>query len=1085
MRFWAVAAILLFTSFIAVAHADTPAISVETDKTATTKTAEAPKPVIAKIKNILIANPDENLSVTVEGKALPESHVMRNQDGAVFVRAEPIFAALGDDFEYDAQGNALIVRRSQDGVVMELSTETGIVKADGKAIGKLRIFGEITSEAITLTPNAIAVLAGAKPKHDAVTGVLHFELDARLRVASGFQLYVNDQLLTLTGPQAKSVGPVLLLPLLPIAKQLGHFVQVNGDSTIVTVRRAQDSASFELDLTTGLVKQGGRPIGISKDVTYIDATNLLLPVSALETLTGTHIKVEAGTDRVDITLDDRLTGSIAPLARVDDTAAGEPFTLERLSFHTGLDTTNEMSATFRMKKFNGRLRYEIPDIPQESSELKPSWLSLDYRHLEGAYGTIGDYSANLRELDGVGIRRVRGASLVKEGEKGRWALAVGAPVSGSQAISEDQNRMTFDGLAAGARYADSKGWEAGVSLKQDGLTDDQMVVLSAISGHLGRKQNAKTTWDVSADIGHFKGPARVKTTDIRLSGSGRHQVNTHVDIDVSASYNGAEFLRNDLSFEALSKALVDDDGSTDDDSDGTTTTISAEGQSLPDAREAGLDQLTLTASAQYSAGRDIGILKHPGIAVRAQKSQTGFKTGKGNGGEVSSFGVTASTAIADTGANVTVDYTQYNQSFDLDPSKNETGTALSVRGFQRIDTERFKGTVRAQYSETARNDEAAKTRFDVSLSTQAWNIEGPKQTHLSIAPSLSSTWTQGSNITRGGVIASAHSGDLFGAKNRASASLGVLQAFGGDLNRDPDTFFTASFARQLQINKNLALSFTYRNDLKGDQRFGLHLDGRYDFNEARKYKATEDGRGVLKGRAFLDNNRDGIKQEDEPGVGGAILRVRGGGKKLALRTDGAGYFTVQNIREGIHEVQIDNRSLPLGYALADNTLTRATIRENFITDMWLPVVQRGQIRGFAFVDKDKSGAYEKGETRLEGARLRLVSASDEAKEFETVSTSFGQYAFDDLPAGDYVLSIVKTNAAGSKPGESMTVSLEGKGALMAKASIGAQANPIRRGWVTIEDVPDADLVAKAEGVPPDDPPDKEMEQNPAQDGPAP
>ena len=43
----------------------------------------------------------------------------------------PIFQSLGNDVEYDDVSKALIVRRSQDNVVMELYTDTGIVKADG------------------------------------------------------------------------------------------------------------------------------------------------------------------------------------------------------------------------------------------------------------------------------------------------------------------------------------------------------------------------------------------------------------------------------------------------------------------------------------------------------------------------------------------------------------------------------------------------------------------------------------------------------------------------------------------------------------------------------------------------------------------------------------------------------------------------------------------------------------------------------------------------------------------------------------------------------------------------------------------
>jgi len=261
-----------------------------------------------------------------------------------------------------------------------------------------------------------------------------------------------------------------------------------------------------MNLDTGLIRLRDNPIGISKDVAYIDPTNLLLPVSAIETLTGTHIDVGGGSNRIDITLDDRLKGAIKPTGSVDEAAKDTPFTPETLRFQLGPDTINTVEFEARAGRFNGRLRAEVPDLPDKGEELEPSWLSLDFAHVNGTTGSIGDYTADLRELDGVGLRRIRGVSVQKETEKGRWALAAGAPTVGARQISDDQSRLTFGGFAAGARYADKDGWEAGASYKTDNLSDDQMAVLSAISGRLGRKKDKKIQWDARVDAGYFQGP---------------------------------------------------------------------------------------------------------------------------------------------------------------------------------------------------------------------------------------------------------------------------------------------------------------------------------------------------------------------------------------------------------------------------------------------------------------------------------------------------------------------------------------------------------------------------------------------------
>jgi len=226
--------------------------------------------------------------------------------------------------------------------------------------------------------------------------------------------------------------------------------QVEGGSVVI-IRRAQDSAEFSLNLDTGLIMLRGNPIGLSKDVTYIDRTNLLLPVSAIETLTGTHVDSTGGSNRINITLDDRLSGAIKPTASVDDAAKNTPFTPESLNFSLGPDSINTIELNAHAGTFNGQLRYETQDLVTTKAELEPSWLALNFAHTSGATGTIGDYAADFRELDGVGLRRVRGLAVQKTTEKGRWAAVVGIPEDGVRQISSDQSRSTFDGLAAGVR----------------------------------------------------------------------------------------------------------------------------------------------------------------------------------------------------------------------------------------------------------------------------------------------------------------------------------------------------------------------------------------------------------------------------------------------------------------------------------------------------------------------------------------------------------------------------------------------------------------------------------------------------------
>jgi len=1007
----------------------TPIAGTPNSETPNAETSEAalaaPENKTPIVNTKLIAEVDSTIIVKLDGETLESTQVHRNEKGALYVNAMPIFESLNDEVRFDTDTKALIVRRSQDGVVMELFTDTGIVKQNGRALGRLRHFGEVSEDRFLLTANAIAVLSGAAGKFNAQTNEFNFKLDPRLKIATGFEIYVNEIPLGTLNPAPRSVGPVLLLPLLPIAKELGHNVQVIEGGSVVTIRRAQDSAEFSLNLDTGLIMLRGNPIGLSKNVTYIDRTNLLLPVSAIETLTGTHVASTGGSNRIDITLDERLAGAIKPTASVDEIAKKTPFTPESLNFSLGPDSLNTIEFNAHAGSFNGQLRYETQDLVTNTAELEPSWLSLNFAHTSGVTGSIGDYAADFRELDGVGLRRVRGVAVQKTTDKGRWAAVVGIPEDGVRQISNDQTRSNFGGVAAGVRYADRDGWEAGLSARQDSLTNDQAAVLEIISGRLGRVKDKKLQWSSEASLGVFNGPARESGVDARLGGNIRYDASQEVSLDLDAQYDGAEFLRSRLDREEVEDnitALTNPDA-----------VIEEEDQFIPDTRERGLDQLSLSANARYAPANDAGFLNNPAVSIRGNYSKIGTLKTSDEGSAITNVGISGASNIGQTGLSISADASYFTAKFDNE-RETESGRQFNVRAFKQFDDY----TLRAQYRNDKITGSDTQQALSVTASRRSFNVPLPKDANLSIAPSVSALWNGDSLTARGGVFANLNSGRILGDKTRVDASFGALQSVSGFNGSRTDKFLTVSVARRLRIGKNLALGLAYRNNLNGDQRVGLQLTGRYEFNEKRRYRKTEDNRGVLKGRAFLDENRDGVKQDDEPAMPRVLVKVKGTG--LALRTDNAGFFTIQNIREGIYELQVDARSLPLGFDLSEDVTTKATIADGHITDVPMPIVQRGQIRGFGFVDENDNGSYDAGEPRIEGAKLKLTStqgeqiAGGEVEAF-THTTSFGQYAFDDLAAGEYHVEVLPNKAAKITGGVSFTINIADQPNLMGRRNI--------------------------------------------------
>jgi len=1023
---WIISIIFMF--FCSSAWADETHQSVEATKTAT---VEIPDEDVAtkaetpdKIKTIntkIIAEIDSTVIVKLDGETLESTEVHRSDDGNLYVNAMPIFQHLGNDVEYDDISKALIVRRSQDNVVMELYTDTGIVKADGRTLGKLEHFGEVEPDHFILTPNAIAVLAGTAGTFDADSNEFHFKLDPRLKVATGFDIFVDDIPLGAVNPEPKSVGPVLLLPLRPIAEALGNSVHLTENGSVVEIRRVQDSVTMRLNLSTGLVSANDKPVGLSKDISYIDQTNLLLPVSALEALTGTNVDVEAGSDRINVRLDGRLAGSIAPMSSVDEVTKNAPFTPESLRFQVSPDTGVGVQFDAHAGRVNGRLRYELQDLPSNANELRPNWLSVDFAHTSGVTGSIGDYSANLRELDPVNTRRIVGVAGRHVTKSGRWAFAGGAPLTGAKEISANQNRNEFGGLVAGVRYADADGWEAGLAAAHDNLSKDQRIVLEAISGRLGRKSDKKIQWNADAAIGAFNGPERESSVDLRIDGDFRYAVSKEVGFNLSADYTGAEFLRSNLAAEEQAEDIaqvVDPDVIFDDP------------DTPPDIRRKGSDEGAITATLGYSPHRDFGFIKSPTASVTGVYQKTGILKSGITQLEQTSLSAAVTATLGETGINVSGSTSVFDSTSQTSNQNTEKidGSILNAQVFKQ-----FKDyTVRAQYGRAIRSDAEKRESASVTVSRSGYGFNLPKGSSLTVGPSLSGVWDGENWRARGGVNAGFRSGELFGKKNVVTAHLGILQSISTRGDARSDKFLTLSAARKLKIGKNMSLGLAYRNDLRGNHRLGLQLDGYFNFNPRRAIKKTEDGRGILKGQVFLDRNRDGIRQPAEVGIPRVIVRVKG--TSLALRSGADGFFTIQNVREGLYDVQIDARSLPIGYDLASDIQSRVTIAEGQITDIPLPIVQRGQIRGFAFEDNNGNGEYDRGETRVEGAKLQLTSEEGDL-DTELLTTSFGQYAFDDLPQGKYKVQILPLEKAGILGGEHYTVELGPESDLMARQNL--------------------------------------------------
>ena len=100
--------------------------------------------------------------------------------------------------------------------------------------------------------------------------------------------------------------------------------------------------------------------------------------------------------------------------------------------------------------------------------------------------------------------------------------------------------------------------------------------------------------------------------------------------------------------------------------------------------------------------------------------------------------------------------------------------------------------------------------------------------------------------------------------------------------------------------------------------------------------------------------------------------------------------------------------------VAENAQPRVTIGEGRRTDVDIPLILSGQIRGTVFIDENENGSVDPGERRLEGHWVKLFL--EEGGETRSIQTaSFGQYGFENVAPGRYRILVNISGAPVTMP----------------------------------------------------------------------
>lgn len=921
--------------------------------------AQAVEPVATPI--LLDAAPQraeaiEHIDILVEGAAL--SVRARNVGlETMEIEAGPIFDALRS--KYEARESILGYWRFQDGAVIGLDFSDGKVRANGAVLGKLPGFPVRDVADTWLSVNAISVLTGTIALQDEAE-IWTFELDERLKPQFDLDLWVNDTPVTApVGQEPRTIGPVLLVPLRPIVEALGHILVEDDVAGTITVTRIHDTAEIMLELATGLVTINGVQSGVTPDVSYVEPGTLMMPFSAVETLTGSHVKLVPGTSRVDVTLDDRLSSLALPGEKVVDEAEETGFTPEKLDYHISDRGPVKLGLTSRFGGYNTDATLETAGGIDNPAGYVPRWASVDVQALDGWRATIGDYNGGFREMSGTGVSRIRGVAYrQKKGDDTIMAIAAGVPVSGTREIAENVSVPTFSGAAAGVRFIAMDGQqEWGVSAVVSGTGNSGRVVLG------GRKQmlieapgdRGLESAYLSGEIGGFTNNGNA-VLDLRGRAEARYKYSPQTTVHAVGSFEGGQFRTGGLDEAPGPKGASDAV---------TSGSLALDWHSAKDWESIRNLSAGVRSSVSYLDGDQTSLTTSLNGAVSAKLGQVGPNVSVSAG--VSNF----------TQAAV-----------------SEVQSSFAVRAVQTFEW----GGINGSYTQSASSGQSQK-RGIITASLPSWKKSFDKGVNASVGPSANLVWTPEGVETNFGASAVASSGHAFGDRFRVNGQLSTLASV------RPDAEATSVFGSMnavWRISKAANVNASYSSDFNGRNDFSISLRGSILINEPRKHTRPNEGAGILKGKVFFDRNRDGIRQEDEPGIPGVAIRV--GGTRLALHVNQQGGYTIQNVPTGLYSLKIDKRSLPLGLLITEENDPRATIGDGRVTTLDIPVIASGQVRGAVYVDGNENGELDVGEQRLEGQWVKLIPENGEEPS-SIQSVGFGQYSFESVMPGAYTLQV--------------------------------------------------------------------------------
>ena len=182
-----------------------------------------------------------------------------------------------------------------------------------------------------------------------------------------------------------------------------------------------------------------------------------------------------------------------------------------------------------------------------------------------------------------------------------------------------------------------------------------------------------------------------------------------------------------------------------------------------------------------------------------------------------------------------------------------------------------------------------------------------------------------------------------------------------------------------------------------------------------------------------DENGDGIQDAGEEGINGATVNLLdAGGNVIATTTTTndpttgePGYYIFDNLAPGDYEIEFNT---PTGFIFSPTNQTTEDLDSDAdsttgrtgtislaggqdITDVDAGMVPGGSIGDHIWLDTDGDGVDDIGEQGIAGVTVELTgtAADGSAINLTTITDANGDYLFDNLPPGNYTVTVTDTN----------------------------------------------------------------------------